>query len=177
MSEARKVQIRAYFDANELKQAVAINPVDLSNGFIDQAQLLTDYGIRSAKAARQVDDVKLILENTEAAVDRKLRDEAAAAGTKTTEPQIEKMIARHPKVIAVKRALNEAKQIEAIGKIAVESFRHRKDMLVQLGANERKEMEGELTMRTRETQQLRQTNDTNVVLAMRRKAAEGEQPN
>ncbi|MER9496413.1 hypothetical protein NKI86_32195, partial [Mesorhizobium sp. M0320] len=127
------------------------------------------------KAARQVDDVEIILENTIAAVYRRLRDDAASAGEKVTEAQLDKTVTRHPKVITAKKALNEAKQIESVAKIAVESFRHRRDMLVQLGAYERKEMEGEIAVRLRESRDERVQSDQNAVLAIRRAAIENQQ--
>lgn len=175
MSEERKIKVRNFIDPAQLKIDSSMNPANLNASFMDQASLLVHYGTLEAQASRQVDDVKLLLENTEAAVDRKIRDEAATTGTKTTEPQLEKLVARHPKVIAMKKALNEAKQIEKIAKIAVEAFRHRKDMLVQVGANERKEMEGEIVTRIRENNQVRDLNNTAAVLRMRKNAETAQQ--
>jgi siroheme synthase len=72
-----------------------------------------------------------------------------ASGEKVTEALLDKLVTRHERVTIVKKALNEAKQIEAIAKTAVEAFRHRKDMLVQHGATEREEMKGELVTKLR----------------------------
>lgn len=165
-------KVRNHVDSAQMKRDVAYSLTNLSDAMMQQASLLAHYGEISAKAARQVDDVKLLLENTEAAVDRKLRDEAAQAGAKTTEPQLEKSVSRHPKVIAMKKALNEAKQIEAIAKIAVEAFRHRRDMLVQEGATNRKEMEGELAIRVRQSRDELMEQTKSSILERRRPASE-----
>jgi hypothetical protein len=153
MTEVRRFKVRQFIESAELRKDTSINPLDLSDGMMQQASLFSHYGELAAKAARQVDDVKLLLENTEAAVYRKLRDDFAGRGEKVTEAQLEKLVTRHEQVIAMKKALNEAKQIEAVAKTAVEALRQRKDMLVQLGAHEREELKGELIMRGREARE------------------------
>jgi hypothetical protein len=144
-----KITVRNYVETVKLKEDLGYSLVDLSGAQAEQAQLFAHYGIQAAKAARQVDNVKLLLENTEAAVYRVLRDKMVASGEKVTEALLDKLVTRHERVTIVKKALNEAKQIEAIAKTAVEAFRHRKDMLVQHGATEREEMKGELVTKLR----------------------------
>jgi len=148
-----KVKVRNYLDEAQVKKDVGYSLVDISGAQAEQAQLFLHYGMLAAKAARQVDQIKLLLENTEAAVYRVLRDRMIADGEKVTEALLEKLVTRHERVLAVKKALNEAKQIEAVGKIAVEAFRHRKDMLVQHGATEREEMKGELVTKLRSSRE------------------------
>lgn len=148
-----KIRVFNYIDSKQLKEDISYSLVDISGAQSRQAQLFVHYGELAAKAARQVDNIKLLLENTEAAVYRVLRDRMATAGEKFTETLLDKMVSRHERVIAVKKALNEAKQIEAVAKVAVEGFRHRKDMLVQHGATEREEMKGELVTRLRSSRE------------------------
>ncbi|QIG69120.1 hypothetical protein EVB78_087 [Rhizobium phage RHph_N1_15] len=147
------IKVRNYIDSAKLKEDVGYSLVDISGAQAVQAQLFVHYGTLAAKAARQVDNIKLLLENTEAAVYRVLRDAMIAKGEKVTEALLDKMVTRHERVTAVKKALNEAKQIEAVAKIAVEGFRHRKDMLVQHGATEREEMKGELVTKLRSSRE------------------------
>lgn len=144
--------VKALIDADQLGKDVEIQHSDLSASMHDQASLFVHYGVLAAKAAKQVDDLKLRVELVEAKVDKIIRDEAASATDaegnpaprKLTEALITKEIARHPLMTEATRLLNEAKYVEALSKTAVESFRHRKDMLVQLGAQGRAEMEGEI---------------------------------
>lgn len=147
------IKVRNYIDPAQMKKDLGYTLADLSGAQAEQAQLFAHYGVQAAKAARQVDNIKLLLENTEAAVYRALRDRMVSAGEKFTETLLDKMVSRHEKVIKVKKALNEAKQIEAVSKTAVEAFRHRKDMLVQHGATEREEMKGELVTRLRSSRE------------------------
>jgi hypothetical protein len=145
--EQTSYQVRDFIDAAQLKRDLAFSPNNLTDAMISQASMFSYYGVLAADAAKQVDVVKMLLENTEAAVSQIVRNEAATAGEKITEGAIATRIARHPRVVGMKKALNDAKRVEAIGKTAVESFRHRRDMLVQLGLISREEMKGELSIR------------------------------
>jgi hypothetical protein len=147
--EQTTYQVRDFIDAKQLRLDLAYSPNDLTSAMINQASMFSYYGVLAADASRQVDVVKMLLENTEAAVQQIIRDEFAATGEKTTEGLIAAKVARHPRVIGMKKALNEAKRVEAIGKTAVESFRHRRDMLVQLGLIQREELKGELTIQAK----------------------------
>lgn len=141
-----RYEVRQLIDTEQLNRDMTFSPTNLTDAMMAQAALFAHYGVLAAKASRQVDDVKLLLENVEAKVYRKIRDEAASSGTKMTEAQLEKAVAINEHVIAFRKALNEAKQIEAISKTAVEAFRHRRDMLVQQGLISREEMKGELSI-------------------------------
>lgn len=161
-----KYTVKDLVDVDQLKRDSAINTADLSSAMMQQTSLLVHYGVLAAQASKQVDNVSMLLKNAEAAAYRQFRDEAAGKGEKVTEAQLEKLVLRAPNVIQMMRALNEAKQIEAIAKIAVESFRHRRDMLIQLGANERKEMEGEIAVYRGRAREVEAEDNKNTVLAM-----------
>jgi len=143
------VTVVNYVDQAELKRDLAYSLANLSDAMSEQASLFAHYGVQAAKSSHQVDVVKLLLENTEAAVYRLERDRLEGAGEKVTEPLMEKLVTRHDRVIAMKRALNEAKQVEAVAKAAMEAFRHRRDMLVQQGLIEREERRGDLSIGSR----------------------------
>lgn len=142
-------QVLAFVDTAQLKRDLSYSPTNLTDAMMQQASMFAHYGILAAQASRQVDTVKMLLENTEAAVYRLRRDAAVAANEKQTEAQLSAQVTRHPKVIEMKRALNEAKQQEAVAKTAMEAFRHRRDMLIQEGLLQREEMKGELSIMER----------------------------
>lgn len=148
-------KVRQFVEPHILKKDISFSLADLGTAMMEQASTFVHYGSLAASASKQVDDLKMLLEVAESKVYRSLRDDAATAGTKVTEAQLEKSVSVHPKVIQVKRALNEAKQIEALAKVAVEGFRHRKDMLVQQGAQNREEMKGEVSINRRHTEEER----------------------
>ena len=141
---ARVFSVRNFIDDKVLAADIAYSLTNLSDAMQRQPGLIVHYSTLAAKAARQVNDLKLVLEATESAVYRKLRDDALVADEKTSDAQLTKFVAASKRVLAIKRALNEAKQIEAIAKGAVEGFDHRRDMLVQEGASSREERKGEL---------------------------------
>lgn len=137
-------QVEEYIDANQLRRDVAYSKTNLDDAMMEQAAMFAHYGILASKASRQVDVVKLLLENATAAVYKLISEERAAEGLKTTVPMMDSLVARHERVVSMKRALNEAKRVESTAKIAAEAFRHRRDMLIQHGLISREEMKGEL---------------------------------
>jgi hypothetical protein len=142
----RAFTVRNFIDEAALKADVTYSLANLSDGFQRQAGFIVHYSTLAAKAARQVDDIELLIEATESAVFRQLRDDLLKIGDKFTDTFLNKSVAASSRVLALKRALNEAKQIQAIAKGAVEAFKQRKDMLVQEGAASRTERQGELRM-------------------------------
>ena len=137
-------QVRDFVDVAQLTKDLAFSPANLSDAMMQQAAMFSHYGVLAAEASRQVDVVKLLLETTEAAIDNLFRSKAVSLGEKTTEAQLEKRVSREARVIGMKQALNEAKRIEATAKTAVEAFRHKRDMLIQMGLISREEMKGDL---------------------------------
>ena len=156
--------VKQFIDATQLKADLSFSTADIHTAMMNQAQLLTHYGILAAKASRQVDDIKLLIENAEARVYRLLRDKAVADKEKVTEVQLEKQVSIQSQVVSFKRGLNEARQIEDICKVTVEAFRHRKDMLVQQGAYSREEMKGEMSMSIRNAGEVASAGDRQAIL-------------
>lgn len=146
MTEAQKITVRQFIDMAKLKEDLSYTTINLSDAMMRQASLFAHYGELAAKSSRQVDNIKMLLDNIEAQVYRVIRDGMVNRGEKVTEAQVEKQVTRHERVRAVNRALNEAKQIESVAKTAVEAFRHRRDMLIQQGLIMREEMKGELSI-------------------------------
>lgn len=144
-----EVKVFDYIDAEQLKVDLTYTTADLSTAMMQQSALFSHYGVLAAKAAQQVDAIKLVLEATEANVYKVVRSTLIATGDKPTEAQLEKLVNSHDKIVAIKRALARAKYIEALGKTASEAFRHRRDMLVQHGLISREEMRGDLRIAAR----------------------------
>lgn len=148
-TEPATFRVRDFVDAAQLKRDLAFSDNNLTEAMMDQASLFAHYGTLAADAAHQTDVVEMLLESTEAAVYKMLRDQAAVKAEKVTEEQLKKLVARHSKVIGMKKALNQSKRVESICKTATEAFRHRRDMLVQQGLISREEMKGEVVIAQR----------------------------
>lgn len=172
---SRSIAVLNYVKPEEAKADLAYSLSDLSGAMMEQAALHLDYAERAAKAARQVNDLKVKLEAAESIVYREIRDSYAKSGTKITEALLEKEVAAHQTIRKIKLAINEAKQIEAIAKGAVEAFGQRKDMLVQLGAKDRVELEGELRMNAVSARE-QSIKDTGAAMLERRRAMLGGAP-
>lgn len=162
-------QVKDFIDAAQLKRDLHFSPTNLDDAMFEQASRFADYGVKLAQASHQVDVVKLLLESAEAAVYKVLRDQAATKAEKVTEAQLEKLVARHARVVSMKKALNEAKRVEAIGKTAVEAFKQRRDMLVQQGAVAREELKGEVFTRARSAAEDARSAQVADILARRNK--------
>ncbi|QNK01767.1 hypothetical protein [Dyella telluris] len=133
-----------FIDPNLAKGDLNINPLDLDAGMMRQAGLFAYYAEQAARAEHQASKFEHLVEVTEAKLDRKYRDEAAAMGTKATEGQIKAKVSQDTQMKAAVMAYNEAKMIAGIAKGYAEAFRHRKDMLIQAAFNKREEMKGEV---------------------------------
>jgi hypothetical protein len=144
----RVIVVKDVIDGAKLKKDLSYSLMDLDNAFQNQASLYVDYGRLEAQAARQVDDLELLKDVTASKLYRKMRDEVVAAKQKVVVSDLKEDVMAHPQMIAIRRALNEAKQIHANTKTTLEAFKQRKDMLVQQGAKDRQEREGELRMRS-----------------------------
>jgi len=147
------ISVKQFVDGKQLKEDVSFSDADLSSAMMEQASMFAHYGVLAAQAARQVDQMKTRLEIAESAVYRSLRDDLTAKGEKFTEGSLGAAVALHPEIRRHKMAVNEAKQIEQSAKIAVEAFRHRRDMLIQMGLISREEMKGELVVRKKQVVQ------------------------
>ncbi|MBA8881773.1 hypothetical protein [Phyllobacterium myrsinacearum] len=166
--------VKNFIDTAQMKRDLAYSPADLSNAMMQQASLFAHYGVIAAQASRQVDTVKLLLESTEAAVYRRERETALQDGEKPTVADLDKRVARNGRVVNMKKALIEAKQIEANAKTATEAFRHRRDMLIQSGSTEREEMKGELAISVRTARDEAASESRNNLLARQKQRMKEE---
>lgn len=141
-----KKSVKTFIDPVKLKHDIAINPVDVSDGFLNQASLFAHYGMQAARAAEQMDNTKLILETKEALLNNHHREALTATGAKITEAMITNAVKADKAYIAARRMQNEAKGVLEMNKVAAEAFKQRRDMLIQVGADAREERKGEMYM-------------------------------
>jgi hypothetical protein len=153
--------VREYVTLEQLKKDVAFNRDDLSTAMMQQAGLFAHYAVLAAKASKQVNNLKTVIEARKGLLDKQIRQShqdamraeiegnPKAKPSKVTEAQIEAEMSRHPVMIQFSKLLNEAKLQESLAISAMESFRHRRDMLVQSGLMAREEMKGEVSIARR----------------------------
>lgn len=141
------IKIQNFIDEEQLSRDVAYNPLDLTTAMMQQSSFFVEYGRLHAQAARQLDTIELYVKNLEATVYQQHRNKMTAAGEKFTESVLDKAVLRDSRVQNAMKALNDARHVERMTKMAVDGFRQRRDMLIQHGLIFREEMKGELVMK------------------------------
>lgn len=145
-----KPAVKAFIDPDQLKQDVQYSEAAISNAYADQASKFVHYAYLGHQAQHQADRLKSKLELMEARIDKEIREDAADEKKKITEKQIASQILLDARYQRAHEQYLEAKMIAGLAKEALEAFRQRRDMLIQVGADLREEMKGELRMRAKE---------------------------
>ena len=138
--------VRKFVDLRKIAEDVSIRSSELNSCFVEQSSLFVHYARLSAEAAAQVSAKKLTVETIRAKIDKAIRETAVKDGRKITENAIDQEIALDTTYLKAKMEVIEAEAEEAGVRAIVEGMRHRKDMLIQLGADAREELKGELRM-------------------------------
>lgn len=144
----------SFINTEELKRDVAINPHDLDNMMTTHPSLLLHYSIQMVKAKSQYDAIKSRMEILEAKLDSHYRTGLAEDGKKPTEAAIKNAIVADEKYAILQKRVLAAYEVWRCCAIAEEAFSHRKDMILEMARDRRKEREEQL--KTLESQELRQ---------------------
>lgn len=135
------------FDPRQLQKDLAINENLLDDAFISQAAMFAHYAGVAHRASRRADQLAHQVKLVEAKLDQEIRQEAADSGEKLTEAAIKNRILLDPRHRKITERHLDAKAVAAMTKDGCESFKQRRDMLIQVGANVREEQKGELRMK------------------------------
>lgn len=139
--------LNTFIDADQLQRDLHFTEATINDGMTRQAALFAHYARLSADATYQSDRAKQQVDLLEAQLNQKFRDSMVASGTKFTEKYIDSMVISDSSYQAAQERAHEAKAIASMVASAADSFRHRKDMLIQVGADLRLEKQGELRMK------------------------------
>lgn len=139
--------LRTFIDANQLQEDLAFTTTNISMAMTRQAALFAHYSRLAADAVYQSDRSKQQVELLEATLNQRFRDSLIASGTKFTEKSIDSMVIQDSSYQEAQERAHEARAIAKMVDTAADSFRHRKDMLIQVGADLRMEKQGELRMK------------------------------
>jgi len=139
--------LRTFIDPNQLREDLNFTHTNISAAMTRQASLFAHYSTLSAQAQFQADRADQQVDLIEAQLDQQYRDSLAATGVKITENVVKAAITKDPKYQSALTRKHEAKAIADMVKSAADSFRHRRDMLIQVGADLREEAKGKLQTR------------------------------
>lgn len=139
-------KVEQFVSADQLVADTNLNDTDLNDAFLNQSGLVAYYSTLHAKAAYQTGEFKLKRDVQMARVSKNLR-ENPPSDKKLTESALSELVQDDPRVQSIIAAYLRAGEVEAVLKGAVEALKHRKDMIVQLGASSREEAKGEVRMK------------------------------
>jgi len=141
---SRAPALETFIDAAELKRDVTINLSDLDSAMVQHASLYLHYAGLTVKARRQYDRLKNAFEILEAKLDAHYRDSFANEGKKVTEGAIRQALVADIRWSQAQARVIEAGSIWRMCEVAENSFEQRKDMLLEIARDRRKEREGQL---------------------------------
>lgn len=138
-------------DPSQLAIDISINQTDLDGGMVSQAGLFARYAWTSAQAQAQHEKLKASFEILESMLDGIHREALATAGGKVTEAMIRQAVVSDKRWGAAQIRLIDARTNSSFAKDVLESFKQKRDMLVQLAISDREEMKG--TLRVMDTEE------------------------
>jgi len=136
--------LKRFIDFDQLKKDVSINPSDLDNDMIQHASLYVHYASMTVNARRQYDRLKSGFEILEARLDSEIRTVAAAEGKKITETGIKSAMTADPRWSGAQAKVIEAGSIWRACEVAENAMSQRRDLILEIARDRRKEREGQL---------------------------------
>lgn len=122
------------------------DPDNMELAWINHHGQFAYYGTLVAKSSFQYSQYKDKLEKHEALLDAQYRNQILSEGGKPTEKAIDALIKSDKSWGRLATLVNTARMYADIHKTNLTALEHRKDMLMQMGAQMRKEMEGQLRL-------------------------------
>lgn len=134
--------LKTFIDADKLQDDLNFTTTNISLAMTRQAALFAHYSRFAAEATYQSDRCKQQVDLLYANLDQQFRDSMTTAGTKFTEKTLESLIIKDTSYQEAQTRAHEARAIAKMVETTAESFKHRKDMLIQVGADLRQEKSG-----------------------------------
>lgn len=151
----KNLPIKKYVNVDVMKKDTDIDMTDLDTGIQRHVAMMTHYGVLASSAKKQYETIKNLLEILEAQLDDHYRQVLTESGTvKTTEKAVRNKVVSDERYFAMNIKLRNAREEYDLCEIARSAFSQRKDLIVELSRDRRKEREGQL--RIMEQKELRQ---------------------
>lgn len=138
---------------NRLGEDLSVNHSALSDVFATHAEKFAWYSTAYELAQDHEARLKEELARTYARVDHKIRMEAKGANVKMTEKMVENSVITHPIYTELQEKYLDAKRNSGLLKAARDAMIHRRDMLIQMGANYRAEGASDISLREQQYRQ------------------------
>jgi hypothetical protein len=146
MSEESPSLLKPFIDTDKAKSDISIDLTDLDNSMITHPAMELHYSLQTANARRQYERLKNAVEILEAKIDAQVRENLASEDSKKkpTEAAIKAAILTDPRYSAGQSKLIEAQFFLKCCEATENAFRGRKDILLEVARDRRKEREGEM---------------------------------
>ena len=128
----------------QIKRDVAINISDLDGDMVGHASMYVHYAMKTVAARRSYDGLKNTSEIRQAQLFAKHRSALLAEGAKATEAMIDAAVKTDVEYIKAQTDLINAQAAWRLAEVAESAFVQRKDMILELARDRRKEREGQL---------------------------------
>jgi hypothetical protein len=123
------------------EKILEIDRHNLTGEFAEQAKRFFFWARRYEKEAEVLETMEMHLEILEASLDDSIRRKAREAGERLSEPHVAARVKRSAVWKTMKKQiLNKRREVKEL-KALTKGFEHRKEMLIQLGSYEKKEMD------------------------------------
>ena len=146
--------LKRFIDVEALKRDVSINPTNLDSAMMDHASLYVHYAVQTVDARRQHERLKHGFEILEATLDAEYREAFATEGKKVTENAIRNALVADRRWSGAQSKVIEAQSIWKLCEVAESALIQRKDLILEVARDRRKEKEGQL--RVLENQDMRE---------------------
>jgi hypothetical protein len=174
-ASSNPLALREFVDAEQLKRDVEFSVHNLDDAVQKHASLFVHYANNARMARRQFERMKAAFDILESRLEAHYRLLAKSTGEKATDKSIEAQVKGDPRWWAGQQRLIDAKAIYDLANDARTAFEHRKDMIVQVSVDRRKEREGELRFRVEQDSReaTQRARDEAIAAEQRRRAAAG----
>lgn len=129
---------------DDIKRDVSINIADLDTAMVEHPSMFVHYAMKTVAARRAYDGLKNTSEIRQAQLFAKHRTALLADGAKATEAMIDAAVKTDPIYIKAQTELIDAQAKWRMCEVAESAFIQRKDLILELARDRRKEREGEL---------------------------------
>ena len=136
--------LKRFIDSDQVKKDIAINPNDLDTALLEHASIYIHYAEQTVKARRQYDRLKNAFEILEARLDGEYRESLGGGAKKPTEASIRNALVADKRWSGAQAKVIEAGSIYRYCEVVENAMSQRRDMILELARNQRKEREGEL---------------------------------
>ena len=136
--------VQVFVQPDVLRADVAINPADLDSAMTTHTSMYVHYATQAVRARKQFDRYKNALEILEARLDAEYRASLSEGGKKATEGQIRAAITNDRRWAVANSRVIDAQEASRMADIAERAFDQRRDLLLEMARDRRKEREGEL---------------------------------